>query len=148
MASLQCNNSIWSVVNRIILACAVYYIWKERNERIFTSVDRDVETVLQIINDQVRLQLMSLKMKKSIQTVKVADISYGLALGGIHVSYCPEFLLDGLWYIRKVSLMGGVCSLADDACAYPLSVCGEGDAAMYRYRVWFAIIHCGGLNEL
>ncbi|GJW75402.1 hypothetical protein Tco_0134772 [Tanacetum coccineum] len=74
MANLQCNTSIWSILNRIILACIVYHIWKERNERVFTLMDKDAKTVLQVLNDQVRLQLMSLRMKKSVHTMKVANL--------------------------------------------------------------------------
>ncbi|GJS82396.1 RNA-directed DNA polymerase, eukaryota, reverse transcriptase zinc-binding domain protein [Tanacetum coccineum] len=36
-AECPCNNAIRSVLRRIILATTVYYIWKERNSRIFTN---------------------------------------------------------------------------------------------------------------
>ncbi|GJY90320.1 ATPase 9-like protein [Tanacetum coccineum] len=74
MANLPCNNSIWSIVNRIILANAVYHIWKERNGRIFTSDAKSSDIVLQSINKHVRLQLMSLKLIKSVHTIKVAKV--------------------------------------------------------------------------
>ncbi|GJZ40643.1 plasma membrane ATPase-like protein [Tanacetum coccineum] len=74
MANLPCNNSIWSIVNIIILANAVYHIWKERNGRIFTSDATSSYIVFQSINKHVRLQLMSLKLIKSVHTIKVAKV--------------------------------------------------------------------------
>ena len=62
------------MLNRLIIATTVYYIWKERNERLFSQNAKDTEVVLQIIQEQIRLQLLSLKVKKSIQTTKVADV--------------------------------------------------------------------------
>ncbi|GJV58010.1 RNA-directed DNA polymerase, eukaryota, reverse transcriptase zinc-binding domain protein [Tanacetum coccineum] len=73
MANLPCNNSIWSIVNKIILANAIYHIWKERNGRIFTSDAKSSDIVLQTINEHVRLQIMSLKWSKSVHTIKVAE---------------------------------------------------------------------------
>ncbi|GKA46941.1 RNA-directed DNA polymerase, eukaryota, reverse transcriptase zinc-binding domain protein [Tanacetum coccineum] len=67
-----CNNAIRSVLRRIILATAVYYIWKERNSRLFTNVKTQVMNVFQRIIECIRLQLQSLKVKKSIQVGKVA----------------------------------------------------------------------------
>ncbi|GJW58998.1 RNA-directed DNA polymerase, eukaryota, reverse transcriptase zinc-binding domain protein [Tanacetum coccineum] len=64
--------SIWSILSRIILATSVYYIWKEGNSRIFTKVKLSSETVLQNITENVRLQLMGLTMKNTIQVQKVA----------------------------------------------------------------------------
>ncbi|GJX79146.1 RNA-directed DNA polymerase, eukaryota, reverse transcriptase zinc-binding domain protein [Tanacetum coccineum] len=37
LARSPCSNSIWSVLRRIVLATPVYYIWKERNSRLFTG---------------------------------------------------------------------------------------------------------------
>ncbi|GKA09519.1 retrovirus-related pol polyprotein from transposon TNT 1-94 [Tanacetum coccineum] len=73
MADLPCNNNIRSVLRGIILATTLYQIWKERNVRIFTSEKMNAENVLQRIIEGIRLQLQSLKVKKSIHTVKVAQ---------------------------------------------------------------------------
>ncbi|GJV38611.1 hypothetical protein Tco_1411088 [Tanacetum coccineum] len=61
-------NAIWSV--RIVLANAVYYIWKERNERVFPTSHKTVKTVLRTIIESIRLQLLSLIVKKSSNTIK------------------------------------------------------------------------------
>ena len=73
MEEMNCSNSIWSVVNRFIIAATVYYIWKERNDRLFSQNPKSVEVVLQNIKDQVRFQLMSIKVRKTVSTSKVAE---------------------------------------------------------------------------
>ena len=74
MEDMDCSNSIWSIVNRFILAASVYHIWKERNERLFSQNHKSYDIVLQNIKEQVRCQLMSLKVRKTVNTVKVAEV--------------------------------------------------------------------------
>ncbi|PWA70619.1 reverse transcriptase zinc-binding domain-containing protein [Artemisia annua] len=68
------NNSIWSVVQRLVFGAAVYYIWQERNIRIFQHVYRTEETVFKIIVNTVRYKLMGLNIKNSREVLKVAEI--------------------------------------------------------------------------
>ncbi|GKD71022.1 hypothetical protein Tco_1325112, partial [Tanacetum coccineum] len=56
-----CNNSIGSILIRIVLSAAVYNIRKERNARLFIGEVKDDVTVLKIIIQNVKLQLSSLK---------------------------------------------------------------------------------------
>ncbi|GKG12120.1 hypothetical protein Tco_0346357, partial [Tanacetum coccineum] len=49
------GNNIWSVVRRLSLAAVVYYIWQERNQRIFRGDKRDADVLLDIINDTIKL---------------------------------------------------------------------------------------------
>ena len=49
------NNSIGSVLMRIVLATVVYYIWKERNTRLFTGEEMDVQGLLKIIIENIKL---------------------------------------------------------------------------------------------
>ncbi|GKB12806.1 hypothetical protein Tco_0846729 [Tanacetum coccineum] len=68
-----CNNSIGSILRRILLATVVYNIWKERNTRLFTGEVKDGKTVQIIITESVKLQLLGLKVKKSTNVDKVAS---------------------------------------------------------------------------
>ncbi|PWA94920.1 RNA-directed DNA polymerase, eukaryota, Reverse transcriptase zinc-binding domain protein [Artemisia annua] len=43
MENMACSNSIWNVVNRLIIAATIYYIWKERNDRIFAQDSKSAE---------------------------------------------------------------------------------------------------------
>ncbi|GJR00373.1 hypothetical protein Tco_0523357 [Tanacetum coccineum] len=71
-ASSVCNNSIGSILMRIVLPSAMYHIWKERNTRLYTGDEIDDKTLLKIIIENVKLQLMCLKVKKSPNAVKIA----------------------------------------------------------------------------
>ncbi|GKD28050.1 hypothetical protein Tco_1234264 [Tanacetum coccineum] len=72
VAEQPCNNAIRSVVRRITLATAVYYIWKERKSRIFNDTKFPCENILQMIMENIMLQTQRLQVKKSKQVCKVA----------------------------------------------------------------------------
>nr|GEW25340.1 hypothetical protein [Tanacetum cinerariifolium] len=46
MCNLLNNNNIWSIVRRIVLGAMVYFIWQERNNKIFKEEKRDVKTMV------------------------------------------------------------------------------------------------------
>ncbi|PWA37992.1 reverse transcriptase domain, Reverse transcriptase zinc-binding domain protein [Artemisia annua] len=58
------SNSIWSVIQRLVFGAAVYYIWQERNFRLFQKNYRSEETVFKVIVDIVRHKLLGLKIKR------------------------------------------------------------------------------------
>ncbi|GJT59972.1 RNA-directed DNA polymerase, eukaryota, reverse transcriptase zinc-binding domain protein [Tanacetum coccineum] len=66
-----CNKSIGSILMRIVLVSTVYHIWKERNARLFTSELVDDKTMIKIITDNIKLQLIGLKVKRSPNMKKV-----------------------------------------------------------------------------
>ncbi|GJX09402.1 RNA-directed DNA polymerase, eukaryota, reverse transcriptase zinc-binding domain protein [Tanacetum coccineum] len=66
------NNSIKSILRRVMLAACVYFIWDERNKRLFGNPKRNHETVLLLIINNIRMKLMSLKVNNSAQ---VADVN-------------------------------------------------------------------------
>ncbi|GJR29867.1 hypothetical protein Tco_1106099 [Tanacetum coccineum] len=72
ITDLPCNNSIRSVLRRFVLATSVYYIWKERNSRLFSSDIKKVDILLHDIKENIRLQLQGLKVKESKQVKIVA----------------------------------------------------------------------------
>ncbi|GJW44129.1 hypothetical protein Tco_0072928 [Tanacetum coccineum] len=73
MVASPANNSIGSVLNRVILATTVDYIWQERNRRVFTQEKRDEQIMINTITDNIRMQLISFRVKNSIQIKKVED---------------------------------------------------------------------------
>ncbi|GJS45277.1 RNA-directed DNA polymerase, eukaryota, reverse transcriptase zinc-binding domain protein [Tanacetum coccineum] len=68
------NKSIWSIIQRLVLGAVVYFIWQERNLRLFQGKGRNVDSLCCLIKDQVRYRLMSLRVKYSNQVAKAADI--------------------------------------------------------------------------
>ncbi|GKC86929.1 RNA-directed DNA polymerase, eukaryota, reverse transcriptase zinc-binding domain protein, partial [Tanacetum coccineum] len=75
ITDLPCNNSIRSVLRRFVLATSVYYIWKERNSRLFSSDIKKVDILLHNIKENIRLQLQGLKVKESKQ-VKIVTAEW------------------------------------------------------------------------
>nr|GEW44821.1 ribonuclease H-like domain-containing protein [Tanacetum cinerariifolium] len=78
----KASNSLWSVIQRLVFGVAIYYIWQERNFRLFRKNERSTDVVFKLIVDTVRLKLMVLKTKYSTKVEKAAVIS-NLSLKGI-----------------------------------------------------------------
>ncbi|GJT15001.1 hypothetical protein Tco_0873707 [Tanacetum coccineum] len=67
------GNNIWSVIKRICLAAVVYYIWQERNLRLFQDIKRDPVTLSNEIRETVRLKRMNIRVKDSAAVRRVSD---------------------------------------------------------------------------
>ncbi|GJY77568.1 RNA-directed DNA polymerase, eukaryota, reverse transcriptase zinc-binding domain protein [Tanacetum coccineum] len=73
LATWFTNNSIVSVVGKLVFGAMVYYIWQERNRRVFTQDRRDEKAIIEIITKSVRMRLMGLKVYKTSQVIKVFE---------------------------------------------------------------------------
>ncbi|GJY16874.1 RNA-directed DNA polymerase, eukaryota, reverse transcriptase zinc-binding domain protein [Tanacetum coccineum] len=67
------GNNIWNAVRRISLVAVVYFIWQERNQRIFRGEKKSADKLLSVINEVVQLKLMNIKVKYSYAVKYVAD---------------------------------------------------------------------------
>ncbi|XP_022026078.1 uncharacterized protein LOC110926659 [Helianthus annuus] len=72
MCNNRSNNSIWSIVNRLTLGAAVYYVWQERNRRTHEQKSRPVAEIIKLIREAVRLRILGLKLKKTAASLQVA----------------------------------------------------------------------------
>ncbi|GJY36464.1 reverse transcriptase zinc-binding domain-containing protein [Tanacetum coccineum] len=54
-----------SIIAKLVVAATTYFIWQERNNRMFKKSKRSVEQVADCIINVVRLKLLSCKWKKS-----------------------------------------------------------------------------------
>lgn len=61
------RNSIWSIIQRLVLGAMVYFIWQARNMRLFGNCERSLDHLFSIVTDSVRSKLMGLTMKKSLE---------------------------------------------------------------------------------
>ncbi|GJR13403.1 putative RNA-directed DNA polymerase [Tanacetum coccineum] len=68
------GKSVWSIIQRLGIGATVYFLWQERNLRMFQNKERSVDSVCCIIKDYVRLRLLSLKIKKSKQSLEAVGI--------------------------------------------------------------------------
>nr|XP_043633586.1 uncharacterized protein LOC122604784 [Erigeron canadensis] len=60
----KCPNKVWNVVQRLVFAASVYWIWRERNSRIFKKIVIPKETIKEKIVECVKLRILSLKFKQ------------------------------------------------------------------------------------
>ncbi|GKE35893.1 RNA-directed DNA polymerase, eukaryota, reverse transcriptase zinc-binding domain protein, partial [Tanacetum coccineum] len=75
-----CRNTIKSIIQRISIATAIYYIWNERNKRIFTQEQRNSQCLFNGIEENIKLQLLNLKVKKSLAVMKAITMFESLYL--------------------------------------------------------------------
>lgn len=68
------KQSIWIIVKKIVFATNVYFLWQERNLRLFQNCKRDWDTIWKAIQDNVKLKLSSLKVLKTAKFREVFDI--------------------------------------------------------------------------
>ncbi|GJS59024.1 hypothetical protein Tco_0653808, partial [Tanacetum coccineum] len=54
-----------SIVTKLILAASTYFIWQERNERLFNNQHRSANQVIECISASIRLKLISCRFKRS-----------------------------------------------------------------------------------
>ncbi|GKD51469.1 RNA-directed DNA polymerase, eukaryota, reverse transcriptase zinc-binding domain protein [Tanacetum coccineum] len=65
LKKLPNNQNIWSIVRKLIFGAVVYYIWIERNNRIFKKEERDGKALIQCIKDVVQLKIARFTVKES-----------------------------------------------------------------------------------
>ena len=68
------KNKIWSVIQRLVLGAAVYFIWQERNIRRMQNEERNTECLFNIVFESVRLKLMGLSFKYTSDVMDAAKI--------------------------------------------------------------------------
>ncbi|GJY65056.1 putative RNA-directed DNA polymerase, eukaryota, reverse transcriptase zinc-binding domain protein [Tanacetum coccineum] len=72
-----------SVIAKLVVAATSYFIWQERNGRLFKNKKRTVNQVVDCIMNTVRLKLMSCRLKKSrsaCDIVKAWNLSEGILI--------------------------------------------------------------------
>ncbi|XP_071739283.1 uncharacterized protein [Rutidosis leptorrhynchoides] len=102
------NKSIWSIIQRLLLGACVYFVWQERNLRLYQNKSRPVGKLVEIIRRTVSLKVSSLTIKKSRQT----EIAFELwnmngegAPSYVHVEICLFFII----HASLADFCGGSC---------------------------------------
>ena len=65
------KNNVTSIVGRLVVAASSYYIWQERNNRLHSSGARNMEQLVNVILNIVRLKLASIKFKRNARVAKL-----------------------------------------------------------------------------
>ncbi|GJZ37408.1 putative reverse transcriptase domain, reverse transcriptase zinc-binding domain protein [Tanacetum coccineum] len=63
-----------SCIGKLVVAAAAYFVWQERNARLFNKVKRSVTDVVDCIISAVRLKLLSCRFKKSKEAILFARL--------------------------------------------------------------------------
>ncbi|GJY70470.1 hypothetical protein Tco_0474173, partial [Tanacetum coccineum] len=74
IVNMPASNTIWSVIQRLLLGASVYYIWQERNIRLFGEAKRSDDEIFMIVFKFIRLRLMGLKLKATTDVIKAAEV--------------------------------------------------------------------------
>ncbi|PWA78096.1 hypothetical protein CTI12_AA216550 [Artemisia annua] len=73
--NIPAKNSIWSVIQRLVWGAAVYYLWQERNIRLFGGNSRTEDVLFKIITDAVRFRIMGLQLKTTSDALAAAKLA-------------------------------------------------------------------------
>lgn len=68
------KNSVWHIMNKLIVAATVYFVWNERNKRNFQNIRRTEDEVIAVINNYMEDVLQRLKVKRSKAVLILAKI--------------------------------------------------------------------------
>ncbi|GJU00959.1 hypothetical protein Tco_1111297 [Tanacetum coccineum] len=67
------DKSVWTVIKKICFAAAVYYIWQERNMRLFDNHKREAKDLTDILSEEVKARLMSITVKDSESVIQAEN---------------------------------------------------------------------------
>nr|GEV70803.1 hypothetical protein [Tanacetum cinerariifolium] len=79
LISFAKRRSCKSVIAKLVLSASAYYLWQERNARLFLNQKRTVAQIVDVIKTSVRLKLLSCSFQKS--KVKVKKVMRGYNIG-------------------------------------------------------------------
>ncbi|XP_022030689.1 uncharacterized protein LOC110931611 [Helianthus annuus] len=67
------SSSLDYIVCNLLLAASTYFIWQERNNRLFTQVQRNASVLSKVIIDTIRLRIMGFKTGRDPKQRKLLD---------------------------------------------------------------------------
>lgn len=74
LSSHKNHLNIWSIIMKISFAATVYFLWQERNNRLFRNEEREVQGLVKVMLEEIRAKLMTLKTKKTTRVQEAAKI--------------------------------------------------------------------------
>lgn len=67
------GKSIVAIVNKLVLGSLIYFIWQERNMRLFQSLSRSSIQISALVEEAVRFKMLTLKVKCNSRVLKVLE---------------------------------------------------------------------------
>ncbi|XP_022008470.1 uncharacterized protein LOC110907832 [Helianthus annuus] len=77
------GKAVWEIIRRLAVAASVYFIWQERNGRLFRDTNRAPNVLFELIIKEVRLRLMGLKLKNSRGVLEAAENAWSICWMGV-----------------------------------------------------------------
>ncbi|GKC52902.1 hypothetical protein Tco_1075647, partial [Tanacetum coccineum] len=68
------KHSVWEVIKKLCHAAAVYYIWQERNLRLFNNSKREATDLFGIMIEELRAKIMSITVKESNNVLSAESV--------------------------------------------------------------------------
>nr|GEX47028.1 transposase (putative), gypsy type [Tanacetum cinerariifolium] len=63
--NLPFKKNIWTVVKKLVFAATTYFLWQERNMRLFHKVKRTEDELWKVIEETIKMKLSGLRVKES-----------------------------------------------------------------------------------
>ena len=67
------GNAVLGVIGRLVLASSVYFVWQERNQRMFSNKARTPEQLVEVILNTVRMRLATIKFRNSPKIARLLE---------------------------------------------------------------------------
>ncbi|KAJ0954953.1 hypothetical protein HanRHA438_Chr00c04g0845041 [Helianthus annuus] len=67
------SNSLESIVSNLLVAASTYFLWQERNSRLFSRDRRNANVLSKIIIETVRLKLMGFRVGGDVKQKRLLD---------------------------------------------------------------------------
>ncbi|GJY31531.1 RNA-directed DNA polymerase, eukaryota, reverse transcriptase zinc-binding domain protein [Tanacetum coccineum] len=74
MSKDKSQGSIWGVIRKLCLAASVYFIWHERNRRLFNNCKRDEDELFKITCEEIKAKMVSIKVKHNVNTIQAETV--------------------------------------------------------------------------
>ncbi|KAK1413295.1 hypothetical protein QVD17_35067 [Tagetes erecta] len=62
-----------NVLGPILVVATAYFMWQERNNRMFSDLSSPPDSLCDAITDVIHYRLMGLKLKRTIQVVRLLE---------------------------------------------------------------------------
>ncbi|GKA69396.1 RNA-directed DNA polymerase, eukaryota, reverse transcriptase zinc-binding domain protein [Tanacetum coccineum] len=68
------QRSVWGVIKSLCLAATVYFIWQERNMRLFHNCKRNVKELFEIMCEDLKAKMVSISVKISKNVIQAETV--------------------------------------------------------------------------
>ncbi|XP_022019068.1 uncharacterized protein LOC110919098 [Helianthus annuus] len=71
LVSIANSKKAINVIAKLVVGATVYFVWEERNRRLFTPKRRTKEQIIEVVFSTVRMKLHTMRFQNSVHTARV-----------------------------------------------------------------------------